>query len=198
MPVNRLSIVVLAAALGGCGYAGDRLNDARDILHIDFSLGPQLGATARVTHIFQAGVSTEGTVIGREEEDWFYDASHIAWNGRWAGIHKRIGHEAGIGPETIEPKWYRRQYTAEYEEEYKDQKRTPDEIGASVAAGIVGGELGVRPAEFFDFLLGWFGQDIMKDDGQRAGHEDKERWVDSGDSCCGGECEDSWHPSRRK
>ncbi len=170
----------LAAAIlltSGCGYVRDRVRDAGDIFHVDLSLGPQVGASIRLTHLVQAGVQVEGFKTGEGPEDTEYETGHLAVNGRWAGIHKRRGHEGGIGPESIGPRLYKRSYTAEYEEEYRDQPRTADEFGFSLAIILVGIEAGFRPVEAFDFITGFFGVDILKDDGRPAVVEDSETWL---------------------
>ncbi|NUN47750.1 MAG: hypothetical protein HUU15_02840 [Candidatus Brocadiae bacterium] len=170
------SLLLGACLLAGCGWLGDRARDAADIVHVDAGVGPQIGATVRLTHLLQAGACAEGLRWNRSAEDAWLDAAHLSWNGRQAGIHKRIGWEAGVGPESIGPRWYVRRWSAEYEEEYREQKRTADEIGFSIHVLFVGVEAGVRPAEFVDFLLGWFGLDILRDDRQRESIEDAERW----------------------
>jgi len=188
-------VLLAAVALAGCTSAGARIRDAKDIVHLDVSLGPQIGVSARVTHVFQAGVMCEGVRTGGDQEDYYYDTAHLAWNGRWCGVYKRIGYEGGIGPEKVEPKWYRRVYGAEYDEEYREQPRTPDEIGVQVGAVLGGVEVGFRPAELFDFILGFFGTDILKDDDKRDAVEDTETWVEDEEDTDGDRWNEEWWQS---
>lgn len=192
---TRIFILLAASSvLGGCGYVQNRVRDAGDIFHLDLSLGPQAGASIRLTHLVQAGIQVEGFKTGEGPEDAEYETGHIAANGRWAGIHKRRGFEGGIGPESIGPRLYKRAYTAEYEEEYRDQPRTADEIGFSLAIVIVGIEAGFRPVEFVDFITGFFGVDILKDDGRPVVVEDSENWIREEEKRDGSEEEDLWKP----
>lgn len=194
----RLAALLCAVLpLAGCGYVRDRVHDAEDLFHFDFSLGPQAGATIRLTHLVQAGIQVEGGRTGEGPEDAEFETSHLAWNGRWAGIYKRRGVEGGIGPESIEPHWYARKYSAEYEQEYRDQPRTPDEFGFSIALGLVGFEVGFRPVELVDFLTGFFGVDILKDDNRPGVTEDTESWVKEREKRDGSEHEGEWKPRPR-
>lgn len=174
----RLFAALAPVLLSGCAWGTDRWRDARDVFHFDASLGPQVGLTFRVTHILQAGAFSEGSLSGEGPEDAWYDTGHVAWNGRWMGIYKRVGWEGGLGPESVAPRWYRSRYDAEYPEEYVRQPRMPDEIGFSVGVLLIGGEVGFRPVELLDFLLGFFGADIKSDDGRRSPFKDAENWIE--------------------
>ncbi|MEK7467663.1 MAG: hypothetical protein AAB074_09650 [Planctomycetota bacterium] len=191
---SRLLALGACLLFTGCGYVRDRVRDAEDLFHFDVSLGPQIGGSIRLTHLLQAGIQFEGAKTGQGPEDAEFETGHIAWNGRWAGIYKRRGWERGIGPESIGPKLYKREYTAEYEEEYRDQPRTADEIGISLAIVVVGFEIGIRPVEMFDFITGFFGVDILKDDGRPEVREDAETWLKEEEKRDGSEEEEIWRP----
>ena len=151
--------------------AGDQLNDARDIVHIDFSLGPQLGATPL---LISSGQGEHGrNDISREEEDCLRHFAHRVeqalggdsnGSGTRRGSGRRRSSRNGIAGST-----------AEYER-ITGQKRTPDEIGASVAAGIVGGELGVSRG-VLRLPAGLVRAGHHEGRRPAGGHEDKERWV---------------------
>ncbi|MCE9582681.1 MAG: hypothetical protein K8T20_09330 [Planctomycetes bacterium] len=191
--MKSLAVVALAM-FSGCGYIRDRARDAGDIFHLDVSLGPQIGGSLRLTHLAQAGLQFEGGKTGEGAEDREFETGHIAINGRWSGIYKRRGSERGIGPESIEPHLYQRAYTAEYEEEYRDQPRTADEFGFSIAFFLVGVEMGFRPVEAIDFITGFFGVDILKDDNRPAVSEDTETWMKDEKQHDGSEEDGVWRP----
>lgn len=189
-------LLVLAAGLllPGCGYVRDRVRDAGDVFHLDVSLGPQAGASIRLTHLVQAGAQVEGFWTGEGPEDLSFETGHLAVNGRWAGIYKRRGHEGGLGPESLGPRLYSRKYDAEYEEEYRDQPRTADEFGFSLALLVVGVEVGFRPVEAFDFITGFFGLDVLRDDGRPSAIEDSERWLREEEKRDGSAEDGNWKP----
>ena len=193
--MKSLAAALLAVLpLAGCGYVRDRVHDAEDLFHFDVSMGPQLGATIRLTHLAQAGAQVEGGKTGEGPEDRDFETAHLAWNGRWAGIYKREGFERGIGPESIEPHLYKRDYSAEYPEEYRDQPRTADEFGISVGFLLVGFEVGFRPIELVDFITGFFGVDILKDDNRPGVTEDTETWQEERERRDGSEHDGEWKP----
>jgi hypothetical protein len=195
--VRRVAPLAALPLLCACSWLKERGHDFEDVWHLDVSLGPQVGATFRATHLVQAGLQAEGAGADEAPEDRQFDTAHWALAGRWRGLYKRVGAEYGIGPATIGPRWYRQDYRAEYEEEYRPQERTADEFGASFGLLLFGAEAGFRPAELADFLLGWFGADILADDGRAVVAEDAERWM-ALERARADEGEPLWSPAPKK
>jgi len=177
--VAVLSMAVLAAA-PGCRYLAARGKDLSDIIAPGFSPGGGTGARAGLTRF----VAVE--VMAQKDETF---AGWRSRTPRWIessyGLLFATWRMPGLGTEERpERRWFdvfttsRRRILHPNREHFEDRRHTmfiysggsgqrwidflDVEVGASAFVGGV--ELAVRPGEFLDFLLGFFGLDIGEDD----------------------------------
>jgi hypothetical protein len=189
----RAARALLAAALlapllaggAGCSYFSARWRDFTDIASVGIGPGGGLGVRAGATRLFAVEVMAQK------------DESFVGWrarNWRWTessyGIPFSFWRMPSLGEEKVPERGpfdiittSRRRTLYPNRPEVEDLRhtlfvlsrarglRTMDllnvELGASALIGGV--EVGVRPLEIVDFLLGWFTIDIGRDDAVKFG-----------------------------
>lgn len=144
-------------------YFIDRSKDFVDMFDVSAGFGPGFLVHARATKIAQAG--------GGYSDSW-----RLGMRGRTGGVFRETRREVGVSLFT----WTqtdRECYAGNIEKMHAEKMEldTLDKgdrsffgIGATVHAGIVAADVGFRPVELFDFILGLFTIDICEDDGHPA------------------------------
>ena len=181
---SRLLIPLFLAALTtGCqttvgNYFANRGNDLRDIAGVAISLGPGIDVSLRATVLLQV------------QATYLYGIKLGTWR-RSAGLWVHSERAGGIAPLFWMRIVDRQPVLGEVEKlsdeslimaalplshlqwvanpgEWSRMDGSVDQgwwdIGASVHLGLAGIHAYFNPAEFLDFLLGWFGVDIAGDD----------------------------------
>jgi hypothetical protein len=174
-----LLAVVLAAA-PGCAYFKNRARDFGDIIGFGFSpTGGGIGIRAGATRL----VALE--VMAQKDERFLgrYGRS-VRWQESAYGLFSFVWNPSLENEKPPKRFWYDAFTTSRRRTYYPDRgiedrrytlfihsgaenERVLDaldvELGASALFGGI--EVAVRPGEFLDFLLGWFGLDLAGDDG---------------------------------
>ena len=165
-------------ALCGCapGYWRNRANDLRDIGKFKFSVGRGVQFNVRGTKLLQAGA---GYVGGGSPET---SVSRIGWNGRRFERWRETSRELGVGlaywrslsaeVPAGDGSWSRTggsgQDGLDWDKGFwigVDGKKDREWFGVGLAAHAgIGVDIEFRPLNVFDFLLGWIGLDISRDD----------------------------------
>jgi hypothetical protein len=143
-------------------YFLSRWYDMCDIVDFSFGAGPGFLVHAQATKFFQAGFG-------------YSDAYHVGFRGRSAGVWREKRLEAGVSLmywQKIE-----RERVTGWVESFRADKMDLDTatvylnnadrsylgLGATVHVLIMA-DVNFRPAQAADFVLGWFGIDILDDD----------------------------------
>ena len=143
-------------------YFLDRWYDLVDIMDFSFGAGPGLMFNVHATKLAQAmgGIS---------------DAYHIGFRGRSAGIWKEKRKEIGVS--LLYYQKVQRERISGWVESFRTDKmdlvtsavynNNNDRgflgVGAMVQAGLMV-NVNVRPMQAVDFVMGWFGVDVLEDD----------------------------------
>lgn len=165
---SRWSLVVVAGLLNGCQAAfwQDRLVDLTEVADLTVTTGVGMGFSARCSNFLQVGAgSFDGTAHGlvegrlvqvREQRSefglsmfHFYEYRRRA-EGRLLEIrHPRFGdpgyQERFFSSELLADRWY-------------------FDLGLSAHLVFLGGNAAFHLEEFLDFLAGWVGYDLLRDD----------------------------------
>ena len=176
MRTRRLWFVVAAAALGavsfssGCAYLEDRGNDALDIfeLGVTTSEKPQLSIYAGVVNVITIGYAeTDGTFYGLARRQ----VAAMPFRNRtvgyllWGKEQLAYGDFNAADENSPEP-WKVGQIGL-----VQGTRIPPHEMANCpklLHLGWVGIQANCHFGELADFLLGWFGADIMSDDAENA------------------------------
>ena len=137
--------------------------DLLDTFSFRISVGPGIRAHARVTQLLQAGVGYMGPAEGRTMGHTF-SVYKLGYLKREGGLWEERSAELGISL------FYYYQTKGEY---LGGNKRTwgPEDrgfwdIGMAGHWLLIGAEAEVRPDEILDFIWGFFGYDLLEDDGE--------------------------------
>jgi hypothetical protein len=165
--MNRLLWISLLTLLplSGCGYFQDRLKDASEVIEVGLGLSPGVEANARVTKVFQVGFgSYSGHWVGLRE-------GHLAY---WTEERSEMGfsllyfHELTRTSRTLVDFRHPLPTESGYSTYMADMNLITDrgffEIGLTGNLVLVGFDVAFEAAEFFDFLFGLVGVDILHDD----------------------------------
>lgn len=148
---------------GAKGYFKARWYDFTDMFGMSLLFGFGVDVNARATQFAQIGGG-------------LYDARRLGFIGRYCGWWREQRSEGGASlaygqrltrtdKEGPIQKYFPNGFYKRPETMNLDSKdRTADEIGATAFAAIVGVDVFFRPAEFVDWLVGWFGPDLKDDD----------------------------------
>jgi len=187
-PRQRLGSLALASAIailgsGSCAYLSARARDLRDVVTFDVGLGFGLGVDGQLTDAIHTGLG------GGQYFVWqLGHPSHLASNSALGGLQANLAwlvyrtdgsmiaadHQGFLLNFTQWPAWF------------AEPPRSRDPLGrttslplsqhptapwwnlADVDVGVqllpVSCRIGARPGELIDFLLGWFGADLLGDD----------------------------------
>jgi hypothetical protein len=164
---------------GGCTYLHQRARDAADVFTASGEVGGygaslQVGPLRAPSLYFGAGEGA-GLVGGQFTSYAFeqYDALVVAqtWLGEFdddtRAKESRLAHYACVvGVPTRSRALFEQHPPTDREFDYNSPKRWGPRLGQiEVAAGLGGGvRLGVNLVEAVDFVVGWFGLDILGDD----------------------------------
>lgn len=152
-----------ASALEGVlAYLENRGWDLIDLFSARLTVGPGLRVSARVTDVLQAGVGSTGPDVTGAASQTAFPAYQVGWIRRQGGVWRARIAEAGFsllyyyGSEGWPIMGNKMRFG------YKD--RGFFDVGFAVHAALAGVEAETRLDEIADFVLGWFGIDIMHDD----------------------------------
>ena len=132
--------------------------------------------------LFREGPFLHDRYSGKEGEQGF-QTLHACWGilpGLWSW-HEQYGRRTWIwAPEPGHVPWlYRMEDKSQVEKIREESRRVTRwsrvhlfDIEVGAFALIVGARAGFSPGEFLDFLLGWFGADIAKDDRRWTSEEE--------------------------
>lgn len=145
------------------GYLAARLQDLLDALPFSIGIGPGLYAGARFT-VVGPGLGATGEV---QRHGWATNPTRWSRAGHW-----REHGELGLlftSSRSSDPSGHSIAYTP-IGPFHTDQTKAGLEwpmvldLEGSVHVGIVGVRAGLSPIQLADFLLGWFGVDLVGDD----------------------------------
>lgn len=153
-------------------YPANRLLDLVDIFQLDIGFGFGLHANAHATRVLQFGMGASSL-------------SRVGMDGRQIGFYNENRSEFSLLPFSIES--YRRRpvilgnfdefNSATERDRFYENVRDYFGLGAAVTAAVVGVQVEARPTEMADFLTGWLGIDLQKDDKPRQVTRDRiYRW----------------------
>lgn len=139
-----------------------RWYDLVDIVDFSFGAGPGFLVNGRCTKIAQFGFG-------------YSDAYHVGFRGRSAGVWREKRFEAGVS--VLYYQKVKRERITGWVENFRSEKMDLDTatvyqnnndrsflgVGATLHALIMV-DVNVRPAQAADFVLGWFGIDVLEDD----------------------------------
>lgn len=165
--MNKLLWIVLIAVspLIGCSYFKDRVKDASEMYEfgVGFSIG--LETNLRATKLFQVGFGSYGGHWAGLREGRF---------ATWAEERVEMGfsplyfHELNRRSKTLldirHPLPYESGYGTYMNDLFLLTDRGFFNIGFTLNLLAVGLDMGFECAEIADFLIGWFGFDILSDD----------------------------------
>lgn len=143
-------------------YFLSRWYDLIDIVDLSFGAGPGFLINAHATKFFQVGFG-------------YSDAYRVGFRGRSAGVWREKRLEAGVS--ILYYQKVKRERISGWVENFRTDTMDLDTtavyannadrsftgIGATIHALILV-DVNVRPAQAADFVLGWFGIDILDDD----------------------------------
>jgi hypothetical protein len=143
-------------------YFLSRWYDLIDIVDFSFGAGPGFLVNAHATKFFQVGLG-------------YSDAYRVGFRGRSAGVWREKRLEAGVS--ILYYQKVKRERITGWIEDFRTDKMDLDTtavyannndrsytgIGGTIHALILV-DFNVRPAQAADFVLGWFGIDILDDD----------------------------------
>lgn len=181
LAIRCLSVVFLCVLLSGC--ATGRIADLRDCGSLSVGVGPGLGVQARVGGLSHPalGLMASGPRVGFEnrhlagawhEMEGFapllvpmvYNAGSLEYEGNSANLsYARICDNYVVGaPDTFRMGQWINSAAADNPPSSAIKRATDFELGASLL--LVSGRVGINPLEILDFLLGFTGLDIARDD----------------------------------
>lgn len=179
-----LALAIAAAGLGSCTYLAGRTRDLRDVVTLDFGVGFGLGIDGQLTDACHTGLGggqyyvwqlghpslkgsdsalaglqsnfawlahrSNGPLMAPDHQGWLWNAA--LWSA-WFAVPPH-GYDAR-GDASVLP--------------LSQCAEAPWWNAADVDVGLqllpVSLRVGFRPGELLDFLLGWFGYDLLGDDG---------------------------------
>jgi hypothetical protein len=187
-PRQRRSSLALLFALanlasGGCTYLAARARDLRDVVTFDFGVGFGLGVDGQLTDAFHTGLG------GGQYFVWqLGHPSHAASDSALGGLQANLAwlvyrtdgsmlapdHQGFLLNFTQWPAWFaepphgRDALLRTTSLPLSQHATAPWWNVADIDVGVqllpVSCRLGARPGELVDFLLGWFGADVLGDD----------------------------------
>jgi hypothetical protein len=173
--------VVLVLASPGCSYLKARWRDFTDLASAGVGPGGGLGVRAEATKLVALEVMAQ-----KDERFTGWRSRNFRWMESSYGLVFATWRMPSIGSEAPpERLWYdffttsRRLTRFPNRVEQEDERHTlfilskahgvrlvdALNVELGVSALVAGVEVGVQPLEVVDFLLGWFGLDIGRDDG---------------------------------
>lgn len=164
-------IAALATGCASSGIMADRRQDAADIFNC--SLGFGLGAAARVGPA-KTGLIAQGDIAGHRGGQPC--SGNPMFLGNFDAFFLGFGVERFSGyPDWVEMKYRGKDFEAEWAGppiigiaplwRYSEKKHRGQLYQVDVTAALgLSLRLGFNPAEFLDFILGWWGVDILDDD----------------------------------
>ncbi|MFO0984723.1 MAG: hypothetical protein U1E76_23865 [Planctomycetota bacterium] len=144
-------------------YLEDRGWDLMDLFSARLTVGPGLRVSARATEVLQAGIGSTGPDATGAAAQTAFPAYQVGWIRRQGGVWRVRIAEAGVSL---------LYYFGEADGigimgnkvKFGEKDRGFFDVGFAVHAALAGVEAETRLDEIADFLLGWFGFDIMHDD----------------------------------
>ncbi len=178
--------LVILGVVSGCAstnvFLGKRLHDAADIVTI--TAGTGIGANVRCG-VFHAGLFADKSFVGLRGGEFFLgslhgeetfdfltlDATVYALQYAGAGDSRKKGLTllSGLGTEDTAVFCPFIMSPASYPETDKSVY-SQIEVGVGLGVGL---QIGFNPGELIDFLLGWTGIDIYKDDLSKISNNNK-------------------------
>lgn len=144
-------------------FLGKRGMDFLDTFSFRLSAGPGIRGHFRVTKYVQAGIGYMGPAEGKTMGHTF-PVYKLGYLKREGGLWKERTAELGISL------FYYYQTEGERlggnKYNFGPEDRGPWEIGAALHWLLIGAEAEIRPLEIIDFFGGFFGHDMMDDDGE--------------------------------
>ena len=157
--------LVLSGAFPGCAYFHDRCKDASEVVEagVGFALGVE--ANVRAFKPFQVGLgSYYGPWIGLHEGRlavWY--ETRVEMGLPFYYLHE-VYRKDGTLPGIAHPNFGEAAYSPYMNDLFLFTDRGFFEVGVTMALLVPGVDLSVDLAETTDFLLGWFGVDLLEDD----------------------------------
>ena len=184
-----MTAVILCIALlcCGCMYAKDRGNDFLDIVWIDVGIGLGAGIDFQATDFVHSGLMASHFVdkagLARREFDTWHESNGSLILGRYVQYNHiltlafaegiEVNRYAAYGVRSGDlinvPRAFRPYDEVELLYGFHVENRQAPylnllDVDVGVMVLWVGGRVGLSPGEAVDFVLGWFGLDIGKDD----------------------------------
>lgn len=179
---GRLRIALLLAVIlsgAGCSYLQDRGKDFLDIWHIDIGVGVCLGIDFQLTDAVHSGlafgvVPRGGLSYGKKQSGLWIGGAYLIQRGYMRmddGGGDRVSWQGTLWNFLYLPKYFDEKYCnqpPEFDTQPLIKNRMVPwihmfDVDVGVMA-IFASRIGVSPGQAADFLLGWFGLDIAKDD----------------------------------
>ncbi len=177
---------ILLAGVPGCSYLSARGRDATDLISLGISSGSGMGVRIGATRLLAAEVMAQ-----KDETFAGVRQRNFRWTESSYGLLFASFRMPTVGDEPPPPRWKffdlfttsRRRTLHPNRPEVEDRRHTLFvfsgahaqravdflDLEAGASAFIGGLEVSIRPGELADFILGWFGLDIARDDGIRYG-----------------------------
>jgi hypothetical protein len=184
------ALVTAAALVQGCAYSAARWRDFTDVLSLGVSAGGGIGARANATRLvaLELGVQKDEKIVGWRERNFkWIESSYGIIFASWRMPTLDGEPMPEKSPFDLFTTSRRRTYFPA-RTEIEDARHTVFilsrirgmrlvgalDVGVGLSALVAGIEATVSPGELADFLLGWFGVDIGRDDEIRFGEKRQE------------------------
>ena len=179
---NMLALLLVGAAATGC--ATERIADLRDCGRLSVGVGPGLCADVKIGDLTHPSLGLMSTThrVGHENRDisGFWTECEAAFplvvipNVMGPGPHFFMSYGADLvaeGHDGALEKFHRVGFWLPFERRKLDDDElgmsafnTTTDLQAGITLGVVSARAGVNPLEILDFLLGFAGLDIARDD----------------------------------
>jgi len=185
-----VAFVTAAALVQGCAYSTARWRDFTDVLSLGVSAGGGIGARASATRLvaLELGAQKDEKLVGWRERNFkWIESSYGLVFASWR-MPTLDGEPSAEFSFLDRLSTSRRRSYFPARTEIEDARHTlfilsrargmrlvtALDVGVGLSAVIAGLEATVSPGELADFLLGWFGLDIGRDDEIRFGEKRQE------------------------
>jgi hypothetical protein len=184
------ALIAAATLVQGCAYTAARGRDFTDVLSLGISGGGGLGARATATRLvaLELGAQKDEKLVGWRERNF-------GWVESSYGLLFASWRQPSLDEEPLPEKSPFQLITTSQRRNFFPARTEVEEtrhiffilagargvrpvtaldVGVGLSALIAGLEVTVSPGELVDFLLGWFGVDIGRDDDVRFGDKRQE------------------------
>jgi hypothetical protein len=174
--------MLLPAASGCAGYLRDRLKDASEIVELSAGLSIGVEANVRATKVLQAGVgSYNGDWCGLKEGRLAAWREHRVEMGIAPFFYQELKRTSDTLLEIRHPRYGESGFEIYMNDLHLITDRGLFEFGLTANLIVLGIDLDLDGAELADFLMGWFGVDILSDDAWSRTQEELVMQVNSSD-----------------